>query len=166
MTGTMKILRKLLAGAAILGMAFSGAAIGEGTADASTAPVAYAAHNNGWHAYVKPGDFYFGNGGAPYFTGLDWTSWTSASAWDREVVDAEARMLPQLRVPVLLPLGRGLPEHGQVAQRGPVLRPDGGQVLVCGEVALGSRVVRVSRGQGALVAVPRSVPVPVDVPAS
>jgi len=80
-TRTVKIIRKLLAGATILGMAFSAAAIGEGTADASTVPVVYAAHNNGWHAYVKPGYFYFGNGAAPYFTGLHWTSWNSASAW-------------------------------------------------------------------------------------
>ena len=78
---TMRIAKKVLAGAAILGMAFSGAAIGEGTANASTVPVVYAANANGWHAYVKPGHFYFGNGGAPYFTGLRWTSWNSMSAW-------------------------------------------------------------------------------------
>jgi len=74
MTRTMKIIRRLLAGAAILGMAFSGAAIAGGTADASTVPVVYAARADGWHAYVKPGSFFFGNGGAPYFTGLHWTS--------------------------------------------------------------------------------------------
>jgi hypothetical protein len=80
-TRTMEMIRRLLAGAAILGMAFSGAAIGEGTADASSVPVVYAAHNDGWHAYVKPGRFYFGNGAAPYFTQLHWTSWNSRSAW-------------------------------------------------------------------------------------
>lgn len=81
MTRTMKIIGRLLAGAAILGMAFSGAAIGEGTAHASAVPVVHAAHNDGWHAYVKPGRFYFGNGAAPFFTGLRWTSWNSRSAW-------------------------------------------------------------------------------------
>ncbi len=77
----MKI-RKLLAGAAIAAAALSGAAaIGEGTADASTVPVVYAAHNDGWHAYVKPGYFIFGMGGAPFFSGLRWTSWNGTSAW-------------------------------------------------------------------------------------
>ena len=61
----MRITRKLLAGAAILGMAFSVAATAEGAAGASTVPVMYAAHLDGWHGYVKPGTIYFGNGGAP-----------------------------------------------------------------------------------------------------
>ena len=77
----MKIIRKLLVGAAIFGMAFSVAAAGEGAASASAVPVVYAAQNDGWHAYVKPGNFYFGNGGAPFFTQLHWTSWNSSSAW-------------------------------------------------------------------------------------
>ena len=37
----MNIVRKLLVGAAILGMALAGAAIGEGAASASTVPVVY-----------------------------------------------------------------------------------------------------------------------------
>ena len=77
----MKIIRKLLVGAAIFGMAFSVAAAGEGAASASAVPVVYAAHNDGWHGYVKPGSFGFGNGGAPYITQLKWKSWGSRSAW-------------------------------------------------------------------------------------
>jgi hypothetical protein len=77
----MKIIRKLLAAAAILGIAFSVAATAEGAASASTVPVVYAAHIDSWHGYVKPGSFGFGNGGAPYITQLKWTSWGSGSAW-------------------------------------------------------------------------------------
>ena len=60
-----KIVRGLLAGGVLAGLLLSGAVIGEGTASASTTPVVYAAYVNGWHGYVKPGSFYFGNGGAP-----------------------------------------------------------------------------------------------------
>ena len=78
------IIRKLRA-AAILGMAFAvaltGGAIGAGTASASTVPAVYAAHNDGWNGYTKPGYFTFGMGGSPYFTDLQWTSWNSSSAW-------------------------------------------------------------------------------------
>lgn len=76
----MNIIRKLLAGAAILGMALAGAAAVTGTASASTVPVVYGAGAKGWHASVTPGSFYFGNGGAPYFTSLHWTSWNGTSA--------------------------------------------------------------------------------------
>jgi hypothetical protein len=55
-----KTARRLLAGAVLAGTVFSGAVFGGG-AGASTAPVVYAAHNDGWHAYTKPGSFYFGN---------------------------------------------------------------------------------------------------------
>ena len=54
--------------------------IGVTAANASTVPVVYAANANGWHAYVKPGHFYFGNGGAPYITKLRWSSWNGTSA--------------------------------------------------------------------------------------
>ena len=77
----MKIIRKLLAAAAILGIAFSVAATAEGAASASTVPVVYAAHIDSWHGYVKPGSFGFGNGGAPFITQLKWKSWGSGSAW-------------------------------------------------------------------------------------
>ena len=76
-----KTARRLLAGAVVAGTVLSGAVLGASAAGASIAPVVYAAHNNGWHAYTKPGSFYFGNGSAPYFTGLHWTSWGSKSAW-------------------------------------------------------------------------------------
>jgi hypothetical protein len=36
---------------------------------------------NATHASVKPGHFYFGNGGAPYITGLRWSSWNGTGAW-------------------------------------------------------------------------------------
>ena len=75
----MPLTKKLLAGAAILGALLTGAAIGQGTASASTAPVVYG--DNGWHGNVEPGSIYFGNGGAPYLTGLHWTSWNGTSAW-------------------------------------------------------------------------------------
>ena len=78
----MKIIRKLLAGAAILGIAFSVAATVEGAAaSASTVPVMYAAHADGWHGYVKPRNISFGNGGAPFITNLTWKSWGASSAW-------------------------------------------------------------------------------------
>lgn len=74
----MRIAKKVLAAVAILGMALTGAAIGEPAASASTVPVVY--NDNGWHGSVKPGILYFGNGGAPYITGLHWTSWNATSA--------------------------------------------------------------------------------------
>lgn len=75
------IAKVILAGAAILGMAFSGAAIAAGAANASTVPVVYAADADGWHAHVKPAATYFGNGGAPYITQLRWSSGNGTSAW-------------------------------------------------------------------------------------
>ena len=77
----MKIATKILAGAAILGMAFSGAAIGGEAANASTVPVVYAANADGWHAHVKPAAIYFGQGGAPFLAQLHWSSWNGTSAW-------------------------------------------------------------------------------------
>ncbi len=77
----MNIIRKLLAGAAILGMALAGAAAVTGTASASTVPVVYgSAAALPWHGYVKPGNFYFGQGAAPEFRNLNWTSWNGTSA--------------------------------------------------------------------------------------
>jgi len=74
--------RKLLAAVAVLGMVLAGAgAVSASTASASTVPVLYGAHLDGWHAYVKPGTIYFGNGAAPFITGLRWSSWGSGSAW-------------------------------------------------------------------------------------
>ena len=73
--------RRVIIIAAIVAAIIAATLSGAGAASASTVPVVYAAHNDGWHAYVKPGNFYFGNGGAPYFTGLHWTSWNSTSAW-------------------------------------------------------------------------------------
>jgi hypothetical protein len=55
--------------------------IGVTAANASTVPVVYAANANGWHAYVKPGHLYFGNGGAPYIAQLHWSTWNGTSAW-------------------------------------------------------------------------------------
>jgi hypothetical protein len=78
---TSKIARRLLAGAVLLGTVLAGATFAAGPASASTAPVVYAARNNGWHGYTRPGTFIFGNGGAPYFTALQWKSWGSGSAW-------------------------------------------------------------------------------------
>jgi len=81
----MNIIRKLLAAAAVLAVVLSAAAIGEGAASASTSPstspVVYAANNDGWHGYVKPGHFYFGNGGSPIINSLRWKPWGSGSAW-------------------------------------------------------------------------------------
>ena len=77
----MKAANKILAGAAILGMAFSGIAIGGGAAHASTVPVVYAANADGWHAYVKPAAIYFGQGGDPILGQLHWSSWNGTSAW-------------------------------------------------------------------------------------
>jgi hypothetical protein len=76
----MNIIRKLLAGAAILGTALAGVVAVTGTASASTVPVVYAASSNAWQASVKPGHFYFGQGVAPEFRNLNWTSWNGASA--------------------------------------------------------------------------------------
>lgn len=77
----MNIIRKLLAGAAILGMALAGAAAVTGTASASTVPVVYgSAAALPWHGYVKPGNFFFGEGVAPEFRNLNWTSWNGTSA--------------------------------------------------------------------------------------
>ena len=77
----MNIIRKLLAGAAILGMALAGAAAGTGTASASTVPVVYgSAAALPWQASVKPGNFYFGQGVAPEFRNLNWSSWNGTSA--------------------------------------------------------------------------------------
>jgi len=77
----MNHIRRLLAGAAVLGMALSGAILGGGSASAST-PVIYGANNDSWyHSYVQPGNIYFGAGAAPYFTNLHWTSWNSSGAW-------------------------------------------------------------------------------------
>jgi hypothetical protein len=78
----VKVIKRLLVGAVvILGAALSGAAVAQSAAGASTTPVVYAAHEDGWHPYVKPGSFYFGQGGAPYITSLTWHSWSGASAW-------------------------------------------------------------------------------------
>ena len=68
MAWTSKIAKRLLAAGVLAGLLLSGAVIGEGTASATTTPVVYAAHVNGWHGYIKPGSFYFGNGGAPFIT--------------------------------------------------------------------------------------------------
>ena len=81
----MKVnIRKLLAAVAVLGVVLAGAgAVSASTAGASASavPVLYGAHLDGWHAYVKPGTIYFGNGAAPFITGLRWSSWGSGSAW-------------------------------------------------------------------------------------
>lgn len=81
MSRIKEIARRLLVVAVLAGTVLSGAVLGASSASASTAPIVYAAQNNGWHAYTKPGSSYFGNGGVPYFTGLHWTSWGSKSAW-------------------------------------------------------------------------------------
>jgi hypothetical protein len=73
--------RLLLSGAALAGLLLPATVAAEGSASAATTPVVYAAHADGWHAYRKPGSFYFGNGGAPYFTNLTWKSWGTNSAW-------------------------------------------------------------------------------------
>ena len=90
-----------LAAAAILGLALAVPAI-EGTASASTVPVVYAAHNDGgWHAYVKPQAFYFGNGGAPFLTGLHWSSWGANGAWATGTLhmQAQPRCSPSYKCP-------------------------------------------------------------------
>ena len=73
--------RLLLSAAALAGLLLPATVVAGGTASAATTPVVYAAHADGWHAYRKPGSFYFGNGGAPYFTNLTWKSWAANSAW-------------------------------------------------------------------------------------
>ena len=78
----MRIIRKLLAGAAILGVLLSGASIAATSAVASAVPVVYDAHNDGnWQPYAKPRDIFFGNGAAPFLAGLHWTSWGTKGAW-------------------------------------------------------------------------------------
>ena len=74
-------LATVVAGVMLVLAALAGSAAGAGAASAATTPVVYAAHLDGWHGYVKPGTFIFGNGGSPYLTGLHWTSWGSKSAW-------------------------------------------------------------------------------------
>jgi len=74
-------LATVVAGVVLVLAALAGSAAGAGAASAATTPVVYAAHLDGWHGYVKPGTFIFGNGGSPYLTGLHWTSWGSKSAW-------------------------------------------------------------------------------------
>ncbi len=82
MARTPAIARKLLAGAVLLGTLLAGTAFAEGPASASSAPVVYAARNDGWqHGSTRPGTYIFGNGGAPFFTALRWKSWGSGSAW-------------------------------------------------------------------------------------
>jgi hypothetical protein len=81
--GGSKIIKRFLAGAAILGVALTAAVVpvASTAASAGTTPVMYAAHLDGWHGYVKPSYVLFGNGGAPYLTNLTWTSWKGTSAW-------------------------------------------------------------------------------------
>ena len=77
----MTVIRQFFAGAAILGIALTGAAAGAGAASASTVPVVYgSAAALPWHGYVKPGNFYFGQGVAPEFRNLNWSSWNGTSA--------------------------------------------------------------------------------------
>ena len=62
-------------------MALAGAAAATGTAGASTVPVVYgSAAALPWQASVKPGNFYFGEGVAPEFRNLNWSSWNGTSA--------------------------------------------------------------------------------------
>ena len=75
------IVRRLLAKGVLVGLLLSGAAVAEGSASAATTPVVYSANNTPWSASRHPSHFYFGNGGAPYFTNLTWKSWGSSSAW-------------------------------------------------------------------------------------
>lgn len=74
-------MRKLLIGVIFTIMALAGMVGTSAAASASTVPVVYAAQDNAWHAYIKPGSFYFGNGGAPFITNLTWKSWGTGSAW-------------------------------------------------------------------------------------
>lgn len=75
------LIKRLLAGTAVLGVALSGIILGVGQASAST-PVIYGAVANSWaHGYVEPGSIQFGMGGSPYIAGLHWTSWSSSGAW-------------------------------------------------------------------------------------
>src|SRR2546423_4541848 len=76
------ISRRLATALAALTLALAAlAGSAAGAASAATTPVVYAAHLDPWHGYVRPGQLYFGNGGAPYFTALQWKSWGSGSAW-------------------------------------------------------------------------------------
>ena len=82
MARTPTITWRLLAGAVLLGTLLAGAVFAEGPASASSAPVVYAARNDGWqHGSIRPGTYIFGNGGAPFFTALRWKSWGPGSAW-------------------------------------------------------------------------------------
>lgn len=76
----MKIIRNLLAAVAVLAAVLAGTSLTQ-AAHASTVPVVYATHNDGWHGYVKPGTIYFGNGGSPVISNLTWHSWRQDSAW-------------------------------------------------------------------------------------
>jgi hypothetical protein len=74
--------RALLIGTVLGGSLLASAALTAGTASASTVPVIYAAHADGWHGYVKPGQVqFFLNGGGPFITNLTWKSWSANSAW-------------------------------------------------------------------------------------
>jgi hypothetical protein len=78
----MKLTRKLLACAIILAGLLAGmAAISTSSAGAAVLPVVYGTQANGWHAHTKPASIAFGMGGAPFITGLKWTSWGAGSAW-------------------------------------------------------------------------------------
>ena len=73
--------KRFVVGAVALGAVLCGTVAVQSAASAGTVPVVYAAHIDGWHPYVKPGNFYFGNGGAPQLSNLSWKSWSSTSAW-------------------------------------------------------------------------------------
>ena len=90
----MKASKKALAGAAILGMASSGVAIGGGAASASTVPVVFAANADGWYAYVRPAAIYFGQGGAPVLGRLHWSSWNGTGAWATGKLSAQKPACP------------------------------------------------------------------------
>jgi hypothetical protein len=48
---------------------------------ANTPPPTKVYSNQGWtHPSIRPSAFYFGLGGAPYFSGLRWQYWRTASA--------------------------------------------------------------------------------------
>jgi hypothetical protein len=90
--GTVRTARKILARAAVLAMTLAGPVVAAGAAGAGTVPVVYAAHNDGgWAAYVKPRGFFFGNGGAPFFAQLRWSSWNGTSAWSEGKLSTQER---------------------------------------------------------------------------
>jgi hypothetical protein len=96
----VKAIRKILAEAAVLGLALSVPAVG--AASASTAPVIYDAHNDGdWQPYVQPGGIFFGNGGAPFLTGLHWSSWGVNGGWatGKLHMQAQPRCTPSYKCP-------------------------------------------------------------------